>query len=69
MHEVTHARKVKKKLHKEGQKMGTATIVAIALLVFVTVNVYMFYWYPDLTIPMLILDAIVILQFISDCAN
>lgn len=49
--------------------MGTATIVAIALVVFVTVNVYMFSWYPDLTIPMLILDAIVILQFVSNCAN
>lgn len=49
--------------------MGTATIVAIALVVFVTVNMYMFSWYPDLIIPMLILDAIVILQFISNCAN
>lgn len=49
--------------------MGTVTIVAIALLIFAAVNVYMFYWYPDLTIPMLILGAIVILQFISNCAN
>ena len=49
--------------------MGTATLMIIAILVFVAVNVYMFYWYPDLTIPMLILDAIVILQFISNCAN
>ena len=49
--------------------METATIVVIAIFVFVTVNVYMFSWYPDLTIQMLILDAIVILQFISNCAN